>query len=229
MKIIGKYKDYYDYLVGIYGEDPLLVYVRNGVPLTSNRTFFSHYLNPYKYPKNVIEKHFYIKDAFGKITEFDKGIPFKKEQKTHWYLWRFLDEHHTKRLHKEHYGHIETFFLYVGYERYQFELDRYKEKNGTIVDDIEFKKVRVEDKDRECNAPIYIHMDATECKSVDKYIVNPILKDTFISSIIPAEEIWDSLSEYIGLQKEVTPRPLTDKQKIEQHGFDNKTSFRNVK
>ena len=30
MKIIDKYKDYYDYLQGIYGQDPLAVYDRRG-------------------------------------------------------------------------------------------------------------------------------------------------------------------------------------------------------
>lgn len=28
MKIVSKFKDYYDYLSGVWGEDPLLTYVR---------------------------------------------------------------------------------------------------------------------------------------------------------------------------------------------------------
>ena len=33
MKIIGKYKDYYDYLQGVWGQDPKAVYARDSVKL----------------------------------------------------------------------------------------------------------------------------------------------------------------------------------------------------
>lgn len=63
-----------------------------------------------------------------------------------------------------------------------------------------------------------------------KYKENPILVDTWIPSMIPAEEVWNNITDYLLSIKEpniVDNR--TDVQHLESHGFDKKTSFRNVK
>jgi hypothetical protein len=62
------------------------------------------------------------------------------------------------------------------------------------------------------------------------YIENPILDGTWIPSLIPAEEVWNNISDYLLSIKEpniVDNR--TDIQHIEAAGFDKKISFRNVK
>lgn len=62
------------------------------------------------------------------------------------------------------------------------------------------------------------------------YKENPILEGTWIPSLIPAEEVWNNISDYLLSIKEP---PIidnrTDVQHLESHGFDKKTSFRNVK
>ena len=62
------------------------------------------------------------------------------------------------------------------------------------------------------------------------YKENPILDGTWIPSIIPAEEVWNNITDYLLSIKEP---PIidnrTDVQHLESHGFDKKTSFRNVK
>ena len=62
------------------------------------------------------------------------------------------------------------------------------------------------------------------------YKENPILDGTWIPSLIPAEEAWNNITDYILSIKEP---PIidnrTDVQHLESHGFDKKTSFRNVK
>lgn len=62
------------------------------------------------------------------------------------------------------------------------------------------------------------------------YDENPILADTWIPSLIPAEEVWNNISDFLLSIKE--PKIVdnrTDVQHLESHGFDKKTSFRNVK
>ena len=225
MKIISKYKDYYDYLAGIYGEDPIIVYVRDGVPLINDVNFFRTYLNPYKYPKEVTNRIGYFKDSFGR---FNHDIPPMKN-KTHKYLFLHLDG--PVPLHRDYHGSLRTFYLVIGYYEYRFELDRYTNTDGMITDDILFEKKRITKEQRqESKAPIYIVAHYTRDCVVPKsaIIENPILKDTFIRSYIPSENIWDAVCEYIGLSKEIESRPLTDKEKIIQHGFDKITSFRKM-
>ena len=62
------------------------------------------------------------------------------------------------------------------------------------------------------------------------YKENPILEGTWIPSMIPAEEVWNNITDYLLSIKE--PELIdnrTDVQHIESHGFDKKSSFRNVK
>ena len=62
------------------------------------------------------------------------------------------------------------------------------------------------------------------------YKENPILDGTWIPSLISAEEVWNNITDYLLSIKEP---PIidnrTDIQHLESHGFDKKTSFRNVK
>lgn len=61
-------------------------------------------------------------------------------------------------------------------------------------------------------------------------VENPLLAGSFIASMIPADEIWKALYEYLMSlnDKEIVDnRP--DALKIEAAGFDLKTSFRNNK
>ena len=60
-------------------------------------------------------------------------------------------------------------------------------------------------------------------------IENPILKDTSISSLLIPVDIWKELSNYIsskGNDKNVEI-VNSDIAKLENHGFDKKSSFRN--
>ena len=60
-------------------------------------------------------------------------------------------------------------------------------------------------------------------------LVNPIMTGTWIPSVIPAEEIWNNVTDYLLAIKE---NPIidnrTDIEHIESAGFDKKTSFRNM-
>jgi len=62
------------------------------------------------------------------------------------------------------------------------------------------------------------------------YKENPILEGTWIPSLIPAEEVWNNISDYLlSIKEPEIVDNRTDVQHLESHGFDKKTSFRNVK
>lgn len=67
-------------------------------------------------------------------------------------------------------------------------------------------------------------------QKVEKHI--PLLKASGLSQYINPIEIYLALEEYFSAEKTAGERTesvnLTDKEKIENHGFDLKTSFRNV-
>lgn len=60
----------------------------------------------------------------------------------------------------------------------------------------------------------------------------PILKETFVPSFVPANEAYYAIEEWlISQHNDVTQesRGITDVDKAINHGFDKRTSFRNVK
>lgn len=75
------------------------------------------------------------------------------------------------------------------------------------------------------NRHTYASGDGTR---VEKHI--PILKACGLSKCIQPMDIYLSLDEYLSLEKQASERTssvgITDKEKIENHGFDTKTSFR---
>ena len=61
-------------------------------------------------------------------------------------------------------------------------------------------------------------------------IPNPILIGTPITSLIPPQEIYQDLSNYISSLNDIEIIDTrSDIQKAESAGFDRKTSFRNIK
>lgn len=62
------------------------------------------------------------------------------------------------------------------------------------------------------------------------YKENPILEGTWIPSMIPATEVWNNITDYLlSIKEPPIVDNRTDIQHLESHGFDKKTSFRNVK
>ena len=60
----------------------------------------------------------------------------------------------------------------------------------------------------------------------------PLLRNTFITKYIPAEHIYRGIDDYIRASKNDVDQEsegLTDVDKVINHGFDKRTSFRNIK
>ena len=140
MKIItrGKIKDYYDFLMGIMGQDELVVYDRRECfpidptkkwgddidrDLLSNANSFRNYNIERWFRKEPIygdKKRQLIKrfnthkvlDARAQKNEVD-GMSWTKKYRTE-YSWKEIEE-----------GQVFHFVLEVGYHHYYFEVERY--------------------------------------------------------------------------------------------------------
>lgn len=204
MKIISKIKDYYDYLQGVYGIDEKVCYDRRDI---TN-------IDPSRYMDSTLEYW------------------FKRDYKP---LWCYR---------KEQNGAIPSLIgLEVGYFRYVFSIFR-----GKDYDKFEYElkeKKKIAKTDRVSPTPINLYgmhhkhwywdkmKEPEYVASLNRdgsgYYTNPILAKTFITGLIPAEEMWENLYEYITSLNEVEIIDnRSDVQKAESHGFDRKTSFRNM-
>ena len=226
MKIIDNKKDYYDYVSGIYGIDPYVVYDRRGS--VSSDTIIE--MHPGIFSKKEIPDDKYPYSRYGRHSS---GVPFLKMEydimveagEKHFYIkciryketenspvklsYELYDpeEQLKKRTRPELYGR-SRFFM----ERYQRELEGYKKKKS--------------------DAPLAIFFTDYSKYWTDGHskIDNPILKDLPITGLIPANEIWQGIYDYLLKKKEpVIVDSRTNDEHIESAGFDKKTSFRNVK
>ena len=202
MKIIDNKKDYYDYLMGIYGIDEKIVYDRRN-SITKDY-FFKSRGYEFEQGKTPLDNAYEMVLRVGNVQYVfvcNKDTNFK------WDMPKF-----TYR------GY------YTGYSRQvetitnprrisDEELEHWKENDCPIVLTISFSR------------------DYWWNRSSDIVIKNPILS-TFgvIPKFIPANEIWENVYDFISHRndKKIVDN-RTDVEKLEAHGFDKRNSFRNVK
>lgn len=198
MKIIGKVKDYYDFLQGVYGTDERLVLDRTDY--TPTKPYFSNYeVVRFCICDLVIEgMYFGGKVLYGSELE-SISLPDVKYRDGRFYS--ILNEY--KR---------EIKILKVPTKHKDLELRPVFYKNIT-------EYISPNDK---YNCPILIK----EYGLGDSYVKFPILSDYQFHKVFTAHEIWIMLTEWLGRTKEI-PNNQTNQEKILSNGFDLKTSFRN--
>ena len=233
MKIInyGK-KDYYDYLCGTWGEDPLIIYDRKD-SLVLDRTketceWYDYYFCEKPQYYDVKRRHpsqEWKMNSFLAISEDWYSLPYKERRKV------FKD-------YKE--GIICHLAIEVGKNIYIIEIDRYLDDDNPKVVHIDPKLVEKVVMDKRSDAPVSMYVchcnrwrsnhHIVEEQDIKRRIDNPIFLKTWVSRIIPAEDMWKELYEYLGSLKD---KPIidsrTNEEHIESNGFDKKISFRNVK
>ena len=220
MKIIDNKKDYYDYLSGVYGVDPLAVYDRRGsMTWGQYRDRFSVFVdtarikNDLFVPKNrswwAKDNRYFLCVEAGKTQFFimaERTLP--KEGSTEVTITRLLLG--TRMVNRKHsQAPLAVFECHV---------------NTGVLQGAPPDLSRVTYwHERKW---YFHHRKITE----EPLVINPILDGSFIVSIIPAKEIWEALYEYlISLNDKEIIDNRPDKLKIEAAGFDTKTSFRNIK
>lgn len=93
MKIISKYKDYYDYLVGIYGEDPKLVLDRrNGSVVEPNYDVFHLYIGNKKIEGVFKDGVYYYGEDLEKIASSRSDRPYYGRRKDYKDCIKYISE-----------------------------------------------------------------------------------------------------------------------------------------
>jgi hypothetical protein len=191
MKILSKYKDYYDYLSGIYGEDPKLVLDRRSG------------------------------GGFQDLTEDTKYYIFIGGFQVEGY---YRD---GKMYYGENLREIEVESGYRGYrEESVFVVSDSSTKHSVWVSTI----IKKDEKDHNLKSmcPIIL-CRSTSYRDEPQEIMNyPKLEDLQLGSFIDPMKVYQMISEW--LAKRIDELELTttttNEQKIENKGFDRKTSFR---
>lgn len=210
MKVLSKYKDFYDYLVGTYGHDPLVVYDRrDGVVTKPNYEGNGMGLYPYDKVTSPDEKTFYICGTKYTLYYYKNNVYHTIDE---------LVELH-KLLLKDGNNPILDNYSWKGVEgsakRY------YKRYNGkTNVNDEQEQPVLVIDQGGYHNGREYV--DATY------HLVN--LAPYKLARYIPADKMFQDVYSFLSkLKDEVIPNNQSDIEKVVSHGFDKKISFRHRK
>ncbi|MHB9316118.1 hypothetical protein PGW91_02890 [Fusobacterium nucleatum] len=238
MKIISKFKDFYDYKVAKYGVDEKLVYTRK----TYCEYFKSFVINVYTGSDDRISEENFNKNLKENF-EYFKGINFHKililgEKLIHLFF--------TK---KGVYTHFDAKKLDVSKGTYQ----SYYSKEITFNDGRNFEittvfgyawdklfsydrkklfsSMRIDKSDIIFNEPMILieYFGESHVKyhrSLYKFTYNPNLSQMGV--YIDEDFIWQSLVDFLSnkrSEKEISPE-VSNENKILSKGFDLKTSFR---
>lgn len=203
MYILTKYKDYYDYLSGIFGVDPLLILDRREgyiISLPSNKGKITLYICGW-----IIEGYFDgSKYWFGEdLKQFTIEEKYKSSRGPQ-YPNVIIAEYRSNgdRIYASQYN-----------DHYALQ---------PIKDDKNYNLVET--------CPILIKTSGIYNPDFAKF---PRLSDLNLASFIPAEEIYQWLVTWLAQRVDKSqerPDNLTNREKIENKGFDIITSFRpNIK
>jgi hypothetical protein len=201
MKILSKYKDYYDYLSGVWGEDPKLILERKGefVVENSNHIGCDMYVLTFIIGGNMVqiynngEDFYFSKD----IKQFDTSNKWYKKE-----------------------GHYRVNIGYINGRR----------NNMFIADSIKSGYEYLNDK-YNCpiiyNCKSWYCSDVTK-EDFSKY---PLLSSTPITKFVTSQDVYRWIQEYLAKkidQSQARQDNQTDIQKIENKGFDKIKSFRKM-
>lgn len=217
MKIIDKYKDYYDYLQGVYGQDPLAVYDRRGSVLFNRETAPL----PLKPIPASSEKGFIgvISLLCGFVCHriYFENLPGQKIT---------FDEYETYRLASRETNipirlRIGSMEYTPGTTKTNLKLNISSEKQGFPI---RYPSGKLFHEDEYfSNEP-----HRWSCQQYTSFS-NPILISIPLM-VVPPEQVFEQVYEFLlSLNDKPFVDGRTDVQKLESAGFDKKTSFRKGK
>ena len=219
MKIISPYKDYYDYLIGIYGEDPLIILDRRNHQQPTWRFNHRHgYINEPQSSKYTLFIAGWLIDFIHYGDKFYYGeeilqIPDLK-----------LKENYYLGFHENIYSNeLKNNFLVFHQDGNSNPIKIFK--NPAKIDfNVNFSEIIALIKFN-----YNYKLEKYECIILYSY---PKLSDVNLNKFIKAETVYQWIYNYISeknLEKEQHQDLRTDIQKLEGKGFDKKISFRNIK
>ena len=211
MKIVSPFKDYYDYLAGIYGVDERIVYLRNSVKtnyVMSKERFIFDFSFADKFAKQylVVNGRRYLFIDISKC-HFDKP---------HWVMFNYEQA-------------IQESKASFSYGRWSGQAHTYTQ--GYTCEELI-------DISRKVGSPIFsvIGSDWIRHKGYQLHIEGnaPRLIEYGFAKIIPAEQLYQELEYFLSNVLNESPdiKPpvtISNEDMIESKGFDKKISFRHRK
>lgn len=200
MYILDKNKDYYDYFSHIYGEDKSITFDRRGSIIIKDENFVN--MHDLEYSSRYREQEQFIVLEVGTVQYLIRLFKFVTRPMEYIGSKEFvsckMEVVQTTREHKNRFG------LPISIRRAALPY------NGFF-----YRQEK----------PNYSEYEVKESLKIDL----PILTGTQITSLIPPEEIWRELSNYISsLKNDKNTVAVPDIQKVVNHGFDKKESFRKI-
>lgn len=212
MVIKSPFKDYYDWLMGVYGRDEKLVYER--ICLTQAKSIWfksgmykpDHLLFPrdFKFYMLAICGTCYCIFYYNNKFYIPTAEIIEASRKEKW--WSKSDILKSELL--KTFGKIPI-------DRIEDRIFRARE--------FHLKKIQINEKEN-CPVILFKYNGVT----VTPEVKNPRLADLGIKSFIPAETMYIMISNFLSREKPIADK-RTDIQKLESKGFDKKTSFRKIK
>lgn len=210
MKILSKYKDYYDFQAGIFGEDQHLVLDRRE---GGTKTALDEDTVVTLFVGNKVVQGLFKDGRFywGKqeMEPFAQKAFDTKRKSAMW--WSVNSNPNMLSFELNRPG--RTVWQYA----YHLEPDDISNMNEYLIPEYE----------KWCK-PYAISL-LVEGVGVFPY---PKLDEIVVNRIIDAKTVWLILSDFLSLQKQEAEKTVpigNDKLRIQSHGFDLKTSFRNSK
>lgn len=224
MRIIDKNNDFYDYLQNIY-IDKTITFDRTDSYLLTKEIMCDNmkYVNE---PRDIVfllmqvcNKFWLFRITVTEVTEWNTPKKYQIELISSW------DNYDKKR------ELIRLDFIRFGISIYRSALDTSKLHTSEAFTRSDVLVNAINTNDYDICDNITVHAFYNNGTKTVKHI--PILKACGIADFIDPLEIYLAFEEYFMLEKSSGERTesvgLTDKEKIGNHGFDIKSSFRNIK
>jgi hypothetical protein len=223
MKIISKHKDYYDYLQGIYGVDPLQVYDRRTDNLVKfspsastdiGEPYITHSFAINNRNYHIIEYKGKLYHSIDELIKLDKMLIYR----------RSLEDKKAKRATDDDNGTL--------FDRWTLGLrwGDTKPRNKESLAKLYFDKNNCEtESNKRTRTPVLVYgRYGTDSDGKDIKWSIPDLSTYGFAKWVPAPEMYRQVAEFISWMKDnpEIPNKQTNKEKIQSNGFDLKQSFR---
>lgn len=217
MKIISKYKDYYDWVVGLYGEDPMMVYPRQ----------FEYTDRPSDLASDKIIEEHRIHIAGESFLIYQLGKDFYHTSEELMELWRIIEEKNLQ--------HPRSFYLGGWYWRDEGRSLKYFQKffdenNGKPTTINEKLRVPVLKEKTSWSSGGVIGTTKLKGGGEQKW-TSILLEDYGFAKWYDPKDMFQKIYAFISYLKDhpEIPNKQTNDEKIMSHGFDLKKSFRHRK
>ena len=227
MRIIDKNTDFYDYLQNVYRDDSVTFdrtdsFLLSKDMICENLYFHGRSSGFYSERGNCLHKEYYVliqicntfwlfSAEVTKIDRNDKPADYSVELVATW-----KNYNKPRRL-------IQCDLISFRYTVIKFIPEKRKERDKSVfVQAIDTNGYR---SDASLNKRTVTQGDG---RKIEKHI--PLLKASGFAPLMNPQDVYLSLEEYFSAEKQSQERTesvgITDKEKIENHGFDTKISFR---